>query len=77
MAQVEKTVDNLGRVVLPIKFRNQLGIKNNSKVFLFLEENAIRITPAKGICILCCKHSYENQEVRLCSICIERIKNIQ
>lgn len=77
MAGIEKVIDNLGRVVIPIKFRNQLGIKNQSKVLLFLEENAIRITPVEGICILCGKRSFENQNLRLCRPCIDRVKECE
>ena len=44
MSTVEKKIEKLGRIVLPIEFREKLGIKNNSILyrkikFLFLSRN--------------------------------------
>ena len=33
---IEKEVDKLGRIVLPVKFRAQLGIKTEEKVLVSL-----------------------------------------
>ena len=71
---IEKEFDNLGRVVVPIKFRKQLGIKSKSKVWVFLEGDRICITPAEKRCALCGSRNCYNDELRLCEECIEKIK---
>lgn len=47
MNEIEKEIDNLGRVVIPIDFRNKLGIKNKDKVLVALKNSSIVLTAAK------------------------------
>ena len=75
MNGIEKDIDSLGRVVIPIKFRKRLGIQSNSKVIISLENGTILISPARGLCALCGKKVEENQKLRLCGDCVSKIKS--
>ncbi|MBQ8393379.1 MAG: AbrB/MazE/SpoVT family DNA-binding domain-containing protein [Clostridia bacterium] len=75
MNGIEKDMDNLGRVVIPIKFRKKLGIEDNSTVLVSLEDNAILISPANKCCVLCGKKVEDEQKFRLCQSCIAEIKS--
>ena len=55
MNGIEKDMDNLGRVVIPIKYRRKLGIENNSTVLVSLEDDTILIHPKNRHCALCGK----------------------
>lgn len=76
MSQIERTVDALGRVVLPQEFRSKLGITEKSRVVMREENGVITITAAQPMCRLCGSNDNVNEEVSLCSDCIERIKAI-
>ena len=43
MSTVAKKIDDLGRVVIPKKFRERLGIEQNGNVLVSLEEDRIVI----------------------------------
>lgn len=49
MNGIEKEVDNLGRVVIPMEFRKRLGIVSNSKVMVSLEGDIIVFSPLREI----------------------------
>ena len=73
MKGIEKHIDSLGRIVLPMKYRNKLGMKNKSKVSLSLEGNSIIITPITKRCALCGSYKNINEELNLCNACIIKI----
>ena len=73
---IEKEVDNLGRIVIPVKFRNHLGIKSWDKVLISLQNNTISIVLTTSQCALCGNTAYAKHGVRLCDACIESIKKI-
>ena len=74
MSKIEKRVDKLGRVVLPATFRRKLGLETNAKVLLYLEDNAVWLTPAQSCCALCGANTNVNCDLRLCSDCIAKVK---
>lgn len=77
MSTVEKKIDRLGRIVLPIEFREKLGLKNNSSVFVSLCENYISVFSRENKCALC-ENSFEGiRELRLCDSCIKKAKKIK
>ena len=77
MNEIEKEIDMLGRVVIPIKFRKKLGINNNSKVLISMDSDTILIAPANKSCALCGKAVKEHRELRLCDKCISLAKSIK
>lgn len=75
MNGIEREVDSLGRVVIPIKFRKKLGIDNNSVVLISYEDDVIIISPKNKCCALCGKSIDAQQKFRLCKSCISEIKS--
>ena len=75
MKGIEREIDRLGRVVIPIEFRKKLGIAFNSKVLISLSNGEIIITAQKSHCALRGKEIDANyHELQLCDKCINKIK---
>ena len=74
MSGIERRVDKLGRVVLPIGYRERLGLTENSKVNISMENESISITPIGEKCVMCGSKEEINQSLCLCIRCIERVK---
>ena len=55
MKGIEKEIDRVGRVVIPMEFRKELGFKFNSKVFVSLSNGEIIIRAQNLLCALCGK----------------------
>ena len=43
-----RTIDSLGRLVIPISLREKIGVKNNDEVNIELQDDRIIITSAKN-----------------------------
>ena len=76
MNGIEREVDNLGRVVIPINFREKLGIEANTKLLVSMEKGNIIMVPVKECCALCLAHINKEAKIRLCNRCIEKVKEI-
>ncbi|MBQ8371624.1 MAG: AbrB/MazE/SpoVT family DNA-binding domain-containing protein [Clostridia bacterium] len=76
MRGIEKDFDNLGRVVVPKKFREKLGIEDNSTVIVSLTDDAIIISPKQKRCALCENKIKNERSIRVCDNCILKIKSI-
>ena len=74
MSGIERSVDDLGRIVLPIKYRKRLGICSNDKVIVDVDRGVITISPMKGVCALCGEAIQSESRVRLCRMCIDKVK---
>ena len=77
MQGIEKEIDELGRVVLPIEMRRTLGLQSKSKVILKMENNRILLSPKEKCCALCGKTGCVHADFRLCGACIERIRGAE
>ena len=75
MSGIERKIDKLGRIVLPIGYRKRLGLSENSKVAVSIQDNTICISPSERKCLICNSKSNVNQGFKICSECIKRIKN--
>ena len=71
---IEKEIDNLGRVVLPMSYRKKLGLDKNPRVNLYIAKDGIFITSSDDVCVICRKRSICNNELKICSECIDKIK---
>ena len=76
MNGVEKCVDDLGRVVLPIKMRKKLNIKSRTVVIVSMEDDVILITAKERCCALCGCGGIKKDGIRLCITCIEKVKSL-
>ena len=74
MNGIEKDIDSLGRVVIPMKFRKELGIEANSKILVSLEDGLILMSPRIKYCALCGRKIKGAPKFRLCEKCIAEVK---
>ena len=74
MNGIERRIDKLGRLVLPISYRNALGISENSRVRISLCDGEISIIPIEEKCVMCGANKDINPSLRLCAVCIEKVK---
>ena len=74
MCGIEKEIDGLGRVVIPMKFRKKLGAVSNSKVLISMAGDNVLISPITRHCALCGKEITQVSKIRLCASCISEVK---
>ena len=67
-------IDRLGRVVIPIGFRKELDLSENSNVQISLSNGRIIIEPDSDLCRLCKTNIVDNSNVALCKSCIKIVK---
>ena len=72
---MEIKVDNLGRVVIPIRIRKKLGIECGSNLLISSDEDTIHITVKDSHCALCGNSEEICKELKICKSCMDRIKN--
>ena len=76
---ITKSVDELGRIVLPKKMREKLNIDVRDEVELFVEGDRIILQKYVPTCIFC----ESDREIvifngkRICGECLNSIRNIQ
>ena len=73
---VVRKIDELGRIVLPISIRQNLGIAEHDPVEIFMEGDRIILQKYQPACIFCETSGdviFYNGK-RVCSRCIEQIK---
>ena len=74
MNGIDKEVDRLGRVVIPVEYRKRLGIKEGTRVVFSLGSNSLTVRPEKDCCALCGATIDCACSVRLCAHCIEKVR---
>ena len=73
MDGIEKYIDDLGRVVIPMKLRDKLGMWCRAKVFVYLKKNGVFISLAEKYCVLCGGIDEIDNDLRLCRPCIKKL----
>lgn len=71
-----KTIDDLGRIVLPKEIRKSLGFDIRSSVELYVEDDGLIIKKAKDSCIFCGSSDdlTEFKEKVVCQKCVKALK---
>ena len=75
-----RTVDNMGRVVIPKEIRAQLAIQNNvDKLEIFLEGDKIILKKYRPSCFFCDQIAelVEYNGYMVCKNCIEKLNSIK
>ena len=73
-----RKVDELGRIVLPISIRQNMGIEARDSVEIFTDENRIILQKYQSSCIFCNNADdllYFNDQ-RICRECLENLKKL-
>ena len=53
MSGIERKIDNLGRIVIPISYRKALGLKSEDSLTISLKKDEIIISAKKHVCAIC------------------------
>ena len=72
---MNKTIDKLGRIVIPINLRKKYNLITGMEVRFVELEGEIAIIPNNPTCRLCKKDLPEMKNLPLCQECITQIKN--
>lgn len=70
----ERTIDELGRIVLPSEIRQKLGITNRSIVSIYEDNGKVVLKKCEPSCKLCGSGEDVNEELSLCGDCLRKIK---
>lgn len=75
---IVRPVDPLGRIVIPIELRRNLGIKTDDSLEIFVEGQYIMLKKYEPSCVFC---GEANDVVTIhgktiCPACIEELKNL-
>lgn len=76
---ITRPVDTLGRVVIPIEIRNQLGINVKDKMEIYLNNNNdIVLRKSQQECAFCGKHSelVDFKMQKVCCKCYEEMREV-
>ena len=76
--QTIRSVDGLGRIVIPVAMRRALNLREGEKVNIELENAVMTIRKVEQVCDMCGKKSGSSlnafQNITLCPACISKIK---
>ena len=67
-------IDKLGRIVIPIQYRKQLGLIENTEINIEYCNRQIVITAADSLCRICSAIVDTNSPFPLCRECISRVR---
>lgn len=75
---MSKKIDDLGRIVIPVEFREKLGIKKQDQLEMFLDGDKIVLLKPSDHCIFC--HSTQRlSKIKMksvCSNCLDEMNHI-
>lgn len=69
-------VDNLGRIVIPVRIRRSMELHNDSCLELFTEDNRIIMQKYQQSCVFCQSEDNltEYNGKHICSTCVQNIQ---
>ena len=73
MALVEKRIDKLGRIVIPLELRKKYGLNEGTSVDFVDEGEGVTVKPSDPFCKICRNRISEDALFPLCETCIAKI----
>ena len=75
---IVRPVDPLGRVVIPVELRRNLGIKTDDSLEVFVDGEYIMLKKYEPACIFCgsVNDVVSVHDKNVCKKCIEEMKNL-
>ena len=73
-SEITKTVDKLGRIVLPKEIRKRMNIDAGTKILLCESDGKLTIKIITPKCKICGSSKNVNDALSLCEICITKVK---
>jgi transcriptional pleiotropic regulator of transition state genes len=76
-AGITRTIDRLGRVVVPVEFRRALGIGDHDLVEISLEADRIVMTKLERACTFCgsTANLREHRSKLVCASCVSQLSS--
>lgn len=73
---IVRKVDELGRIVIPIELRRNLGIEIRDPMEIYVDEEAIMLKKYTPACILCGESDdlIEYKGKKICRMCINKLE---
>lgn len=75
---IVRKVDELGRIVIPIELRRNLGIEVKDALEIFVEDDTVILRKYEPLCYICNSGKeltvFKNR--RICSDCIQDVKDL-
>ena len=75
---IVRPVDPLGRVVIPVELRRNLGIKTDDSLEVFVEGEFIMLKKYEPACIFC-RNAKDVQNIHgknICRTCLDELKSL-
>lgn len=75
---VVRKIDPLGRLVIPIEVRRELGLNENEPVEMYVENKRVIIEKYNPSCLICgeTENVKKINEKSICDSCINKIKEL-
>lgn len=75
---IVRPVDPLGRVVIPVELRRNLGIKTDDSLEVFVDGDYIMLKKYEPACIFCgnAKDVHSIHGKNICTACLEELKSL-
>lgn len=75
---IVRPVDSLGRIVIPIELRRNLGIKTDDSLEIYVDGQYIMLKKYEPSCVFCGEaHDVKSIHGKtICPACIEELKNL-
>lgn len=76
---VIRSVDAIGRLVIPIELRREMGLNTGEPVHMYVEDGKVIVEKYKKTCFICGKHATSYTTVcdkRICNNCKNAINGI-
>jgi transcriptional pleiotropic regulator of transition state genes len=73
-----RTVDELGRIVIPSDMRRNLHINTRDEIAITRENDKIIVTKHVPTCVFCgtAENLYKFKKDHLCSACLDELKSV-
>ena len=72
----DRSVDELGRIILPTQIREIFDIKPGNKLSIYADEEKVFLKTGRSVCRICGSEKIENEDLMICADCIRKIKSI-
>lgn len=75
---INRKIDDLGRIVIPIEMRERLGIKKQDQLEIFIDGDRIVLTKPSEHCIFCNSATKlaKHKEKNVCSDCLNEMNSM-
>ena len=69
---IKRGIDKLGRIVIPMEFRNELHVHSGDEVEMILEGKSVRITKVTRGCQGCgCTNEFKLKTIGEVTLCVD------